>query len=268
MRRRSWGALLALVVVFGCALALRLYGMNWDGGQWIHPDERMILMVVNNRLAIPTESQMDLLLTPKSPLNPAFHAYGSVPLYLLKTAQLLTGDRFPLHLLARSISVAFDCGTVLLVFALAFRRYRPVSRDDVAEERDSVLSLDLVRAQLGQLLRRRRQGPPGPPYVPLASEDPAVSIRRTYQTLLAAMAERGLARAPGTTPAEYLAQLVEALPEHRAGLALITAAYQRARYGTGAADGYAPAEAEVAAEAARAWAQIVQTLPATAQRRP
>jgi hypothetical protein len=106
-------------VVFGCALALRVYGMNWDGGQWIHPDERMILMVVNNRLALPTESQMDLLLTPKSPLNPTFHAYGSFPLYLLKAAQLLTHNQFPLHLLARSISVAFDCGTVLLAFALA-----------------------------------------------------------------------------------------------------------------------------------------------------
>jgi hypothetical protein len=119
VRRRSWGALLALAVVFAAALALRLYGINWDGGQWIHPDERMILMVVNNRLSLPTHDQMNTLLTPQSPLNPAFHAYGSFPLYLLKAAQLLTADRFPLHLLARSLSIAFDCGTLLLVYALA-----------------------------------------------------------------------------------------------------------------------------------------------------
>lgn len=119
MRPSVLGSRIALLLVVAVALALRLYGLNWDGGQWIHPDERMILMVVNNRLSIPTPEQMPLLLTPQSPLNPAFHAYGSLPLYLLKAAQLLAGDTVPLHVLARLLSVAFDCGTVVLAYALA-----------------------------------------------------------------------------------------------------------------------------------------------------
>jgi hypothetical protein len=96
----------ALVLVLAVAMVLRLYGLNWDGGQWIHPDERMILMVVSNRLSIPTSEQMPLLLTPQSPLNPAFHAYGSFPLYLLKAVQLLVGNAVPLHIPARLLSVA------------------------------------------------------------------------------------------------------------------------------------------------------------------
>ncbi len=119
MRRNVLLPRIALLLVIAVAVALRLYGLNWDGGQWIHPDERMILLVVSNRLSIPTPEQMPLLLTPQSPLNPAFHAYGSFPLYLLKGAQLLAGDRLPLHVLARLLSVAFDCGTVALAYALA-----------------------------------------------------------------------------------------------------------------------------------------------------
>ncbi|GAB4402253.1 MAG: hypothetical protein Kow00123_12470 [Anaerolineales bacterium] len=118
MRRSVVGSWVALVFVLAVALALRLYGLNWDGGQWIHPDERMILMVVSNRLSIPTAEQVPLLLTPQSPLNPAFHAYGSFPLYLLKAVQLLVGNAVPLHIPARLLSVAFDCGTVLLAYAL------------------------------------------------------------------------------------------------------------------------------------------------------
>ena len=119
MRRNVFGPRVGLVFAVAVAVALRLYGLNWDGGQWIHPDERMILMVVSNRLSVPTHEQLPLLLTSQSPLNPAFHAYGSFPMYLLKAAQLMAGGRLPLHILARALSVAFDCGTVLLVYALA-----------------------------------------------------------------------------------------------------------------------------------------------------
>ncbi len=119
MRRSVLGPRIALLVIAVAAVAVRLYGLDWDGGQWIHPDERMILMVVSNRLAVPTPDQMPLLLTPQSPLNPSFHAYGSFPMYVLKAGQLLADGRLPLHILARLLSVAFDCGTVLVVYALA-----------------------------------------------------------------------------------------------------------------------------------------------------
>lgn len=119
MRHRWILPCAAMLAVLALAVSLRVYGLNWDGGQWIHPDERMILMVVSSRLSIPTAEQLPLLPTPESPLNPEFHAYGSFPLYLLKAVQLLAADRLPLHVLARLLSVAFDCGTVVLVYALA-----------------------------------------------------------------------------------------------------------------------------------------------------
>lgn len=119
MRRERRSATLALGVVLAVALLLRLYGLNWDEGQWIHPDERTILMVVDGHLALPSSDQWGTLLTPQSPLNPVFHAYGAFPLYTLKTLQLAVADRLPLHILARLLSVAFDCGTVAVTYLLA-----------------------------------------------------------------------------------------------------------------------------------------------------
>ena len=118
--QREWkGAPIVLAVVLVVACFLRLYGLNWDDGQWIHPDERQILMVVDGHLALPSSDQLGTLLTPESPLNPVFHAYGALPLYTLKALQLATADRLPLHILARLLSVAFDCGTVAVTYLLA-----------------------------------------------------------------------------------------------------------------------------------------------------
>lgn len=119
MRRERIGAALALGAIMLVALLLRLYGLDWDEGQWIHPDERMILMVVDGRLSLPTQDQLGTLLTPESPLNPTFHAYGALPLYALKILQIAAGDRLPLHILARLLSVLLDCGTVFLTYLLA-----------------------------------------------------------------------------------------------------------------------------------------------------
>ncbi len=66
------------------AFSLRFYGINWDQGHHLHPDERMIIMVVD-RIHLPkTAAQWQSVLTPESPLNPKFFAYGSFPIYLLK----------------------------------------------------------------------------------------------------------------------------------------------------------------------------------------
>src|SRR5258707_13701688 len=63
------------------ALALRLYGLNWDQGNNFHPDERQILFHVTT-LGWPT-SLAQFVNAQASPLNPHFFAYGSLPLYLL-----------------------------------------------------------------------------------------------------------------------------------------------------------------------------------------
>jgi hypothetical protein len=75
-------SLILTAAVFGGG-ALRLFNLNWDQGYLFHPDERMILMTIGE-LKLPWPPNWDVLLSPASPLNPHFFAYGSLPLYLLK----------------------------------------------------------------------------------------------------------------------------------------------------------------------------------------
>jgi hypothetical protein len=148
-------------------------------------------------------------------------------------------------------------GIILLIFALAFRRFRTFFEDDVIEVRDSVLTLDLLKAQVAQLFRRTNHPPQPPPFANLTGDDPRACVRRTYQAMLAWMATRDLARAPGITPEEYLQLVSQTLPEHSASLALITAAYVRARYSAELVP------AAVAQETARAWEQIARPIQDT-----
>ena len=142
---------------------------------------------------------------------------------------------------------------IVLAFVLALRRFNVYVEDDVAEAHESILSLDLIKAQLAQFRRRRRaeKAPPAAPFVPLSGDDPRVQIRRTYQALLAWAAGRGVERAPAMTPDRFRRLLSEIYPQHGAQLAVITAAYDRARYGSAAVSD------ESAAAAAAAWRQIL-----------
>jgi 4-amino-4-deoxy-L-arabinose transferase-like glycosyltransferase len=121
--RQSWRNLLALALILAAAAALRLYGLNWDGGQWLHPDERRIYFVV---LGLDWPHSLAEALSPSSPLNPGFFAYGSLPFYLLKLAVTLLQPVFPalgdpgnLHLLGRPLAALFDLGTIYLTYRLA-----------------------------------------------------------------------------------------------------------------------------------------------------
>ncbi len=104
---------LFMILAFGAIL--RLYGLNWDQGYHLHPDERMIIMVAEN-------------LRPGN-LNPKFFAYGSLPLYLLKLAgwlvSLIFGPQWAhyshLHWVGRILSVIFDLATLLLIFKIGQR---------------------------------------------------------------------------------------------------------------------------------------------------
>jgi YYY domain-containing protein len=119
--------ILAAAVLAGGAL--RLFNLNWDQGYLFHPDERMILMTING-LTLPWPPNWDLLLSPASPLNPHFFAYGSLPLYLLKAvAHVLAffqpnlSDFDHIRLVGRGISAIFDTGLILLVFVLGKRLF-------------------------------------------------------------------------------------------------------------------------------------------------
>jgi hypothetical protein len=101
---------------------LRLYGLNWDQGAHLHPDERAITMFT---LPLHLPSSMSEFLSIDSPLNPHFFAYGSFPLYLLKIIGSFADIFYPqtigydqINLIGRSLSVIFDMGTILLIFSL------------------------------------------------------------------------------------------------------------------------------------------------------
>ena len=117
-----------LAIVLSIALALRLYGIEWDSGYPFtpHPDERAILMKVD-QLSLPSLSDLDSLFNvEESPWNPRWFAYGSFPLYFLKVSHsLLTSlpglDFHDLRVLGRTISALADTATVALVYLVGAR---------------------------------------------------------------------------------------------------------------------------------------------------
>jgi 4-amino-4-deoxy-L-arabinose transferase-like glycosyltransferase len=105
------------------AATLRFRGLNWDDGHWLHPDERQIFFVV---MELDWPSSLAEALSPDSPLNPDFFAYGSLPIYLLKLVVTVLQPLWPalrdegnMHLVARPLAVLFDLGTIYLTYRLA-----------------------------------------------------------------------------------------------------------------------------------------------------
>lgn len=145
---------------------------------------------------------------------------------------------------------------IVLVFVLALRRYRTYQEEDVDEAHESILSLDLIKAQLAQLLRR----PSGigqaqeAPFVVLHGEDPRTQVRRIYQALLVWAAVRGIERAAAVTPEGFRRLLSERYPQHGEQFSVITAGYMRARYGA------SPVSDDRAAAVVAAW-QEIRTAP-------
>jgi len=120
---------IALGFILVLALFLRLYGLSWDRGYLFHPDERQILMVVDG-ISFPWPPNWSVLLSPKSPWNPKFFAYGSLPIYLLRVCASLAGHyRPPLatlessYVVGRILSALFDAGTVGLIYHLGRKLY-------------------------------------------------------------------------------------------------------------------------------------------------
>jgi len=108
--KKSKGLILLIVLAF----ILRLYGINWDQGFHLHPDERMLIMVTDrihffNRL------------------NPNFFNYGSLPIYILKGTSQLIDWLFKTNIanyqgmlfVGRSLSSIADVGTIIVIYKLA-----------------------------------------------------------------------------------------------------------------------------------------------------
>lgn len=113
---------LILFSIIILAATLRFYGLNWDQGHHLHPDERAIIMTVDG-LSFP--KTVEAFLSVDSPWNPHFFAYGSLPFYLLFiVSQLLTpvdphlAEYMLLDVPGRFISTISDLATILILFLL------------------------------------------------------------------------------------------------------------------------------------------------------
>ena len=121
------------------AALLRVYGMNWDQGLYLHPDERFIAIVSSERIDLPSLQDVGLLFDPAhSPINPRrdgpdgrplSFAYGTLPLYIQSVASwavnLVAQNDYQtygnLYRVGRPLTVMADLGTLLVVYLLARR---------------------------------------------------------------------------------------------------------------------------------------------------
>lgn len=136
-----------------------------------------------------------------------------------------------------------------LLFLLARRRGRATQ---IANEvRESVLSWDGLASDLRSLFASRRgEGGLRAALAALRGNDPAQRIRRSYIRLLLASEAHEHARQATQTPHEFAPSAVGAFPGTEQPVAIITAAYERARY---APETARSAEAD---RAEQAWRQI------------
>lgn len=113
-----------LAIIILLALFIRLYGLNWDQNQHLHPDERFLTMV---GMAEKIPARFSDYLNPNtSTLNPynvnyPFFVYGTLPLTLTKIAAVILhlDDYNNLTLLGRFLSALCDVGTLFFVYLLA-----------------------------------------------------------------------------------------------------------------------------------------------------
>lgn len=115
----------SIIFILFLGAIFRFYGLNWDQGQHLHPDERMITMVTTGIHLPQTTQEWSTLLTPQSPLNPKFFPYGSFPIYFLKFSGWLFSYLDPrwtqydwINILGRGVSAAADLGAIFLIYLL------------------------------------------------------------------------------------------------------------------------------------------------------
>jgi YYY domain-containing protein len=107
-----------LLTLASFALAVRLFGLNFDQSHFFHPDERRI-----------AEAVTQLSLRPLQ-LNPHFFAYGSFPLYVTKLVTSLLANVDPWFSsydaavkVGRALSAVWGAGTVVLLVFLGRRLF-------------------------------------------------------------------------------------------------------------------------------------------------
>jgi len=133
----------ALLGILAVGLFLRAYGLNWDQGLYLHPDERFIAIVSSSRVDFPPRDDLGSVFDPESsPLNPRRNdpatgqplsfAYGSLPVYVQSVAAWLVNfvtdtdyQSYPhIYKVGRVLNVALDTLTIGLVYLLGRRLFR------------------------------------------------------------------------------------------------------------------------------------------------
>ncbi|MEK7577827.1 MAG: hypothetical protein AAB492_04410 [Patescibacteria group bacterium] len=113
--------LFVVILIFGAFF--RLYGLNWDQGMHLHPDERFLTMVTND-IAWPKDIAQ-YFDTNTSPLNPhnkkfTFYVYGTWPVIITKyIAQLTSFDTYDgVPAVGRILAALCDILTLLIVYKI------------------------------------------------------------------------------------------------------------------------------------------------------
>ncbi len=111
-------------LIFILGFLIRIYGINWDQGTHLHPDERFLTMVSTD-IKLPN-SLSQYFDTNTSPLNPynyknyQFFVYGTFPIFLTKyIAVLFDLDSYDkIHLLGRFLSAIADSMCILVLYKI------------------------------------------------------------------------------------------------------------------------------------------------------
>ncbi len=145
--RRLWGPNFLLSALLVAALALRIYGIDWDDGHGFHPDERSFYLRADDMFRVLTQApghetwlnQWEemrpglpgigtALSAERSPLNPHWFPLGSILIYALvlirSVAELFTDwGAMDLRFAGRTLAALADTASVALMFVIGRRMY-------------------------------------------------------------------------------------------------------------------------------------------------
>lgn len=125
LKRIKHNSYIILFLIFLLGFIFRIYGLDWDNGHHLHPDERFLTMVTSD-IKLP-HNIFEYFNTNTSPLNPfnyksyQFFVYGTFPLFLVKyISSIFNADTYnSVYLYGRVISALFDSTNIIILYLLS-----------------------------------------------------------------------------------------------------------------------------------------------------
>ena len=134
--------ILLLVAILFTGAYFRTLGMDWDDGEYLHPDERFLTFVVS---AIhPNEEGISFFDSEHSTMNPenvgyTFYVYGTLPLFANRMVSEWLVEKgldmqwlnrsttgWDMYLVGRHLSAIYDMITVFLTFLIGLRLFKKI----------------------------------------------------------------------------------------------------------------------------------------------